>query len=203
MTLTPCPKLDCRAPITHWHDHGVIGACTFAMRGKPCQHAAGCHAPRETAPLHLPDVDTVAQAIYESDHHALPWGQVPAEAQDAYRRNARAVLDLIAAHQPVWVRVEPGTRIEAGQRCRVEYADGDATEYASVVWWTAEDDSTTTYVLHTPPEPEDPRVEVLAEELEAEDPHCDDEWPCAGAERFRGVARRVIARLDEMGGEGK
>ena len=57
-TLTPCPKPDCRAPITHWHDDfGNVFACYVAMRGEPCTHGDPCYAPRETAPLHLPDVD--------------------------------------------------------------------------------------------------------------------------------------------------
>lgn len=206
-TLTACPKLDCKAPITHWHDlDGDPCACNFAINGEPCMHADQddilCCAPRVTAPLHLPDVDAVARAIHEGDF-GLRWDAEAGSFKDAYRRNARAVLDLIAAHQPAWVRVEPGTRIEAGRRCRVERANGGASEFSSITWWTADDDSATTYVLHAPPEPEDPRVEVLAEEMEAEWPHCGHEWPCAGAERFRGAARRAINRLDEMGGEGK
>ena len=207
MTLPkPCTVPDCKAPITHWHCDDGLYACLSALNGRPCPHGdPPCYAPRvqPERPLHLPDVDTVARAIYESDHSLPEWEGEDDSVKDVYRRNARAVLDLIASNQPVWKRVEPGTRIEEGQRYRVEYAEGHVVEDVSIVWWIFQDDGTTTaYVLRTlPAEPEDPRVEVLAEEMEAEHPHCDDAWPCAGAERFRGAARRVIARLDEMGGD--
>ena len=132
MTLPkPCPKPDCPAPITHWHSlDGDPGACRFALRGEPCQHGylgRPCYAPRATAPLHLPDVDTVARKIYESEYD-MPWDDRHERVKDAYRRNARDVLDLIAAHQPVWKQVEPGTPIKAGTRYRRVCADGSTYE---------------------------------------------------------------------------
>ena len=205
-TLTPCPVPDCRAPITHHHgaSSGDLYACTSALNGRPCPHDQDdpCYAPRETAPLHLPDVDTAARKIYESDGYPTTrWDDESEAVKDDYRRNARDVLDLIAAHQPVWQRVEPGTLIKEGTRYRRVCADDSSYERI------AESDFISRGVIsidtRTIPAPEDPRVEVLAEEMEAEYPHCDDEWPCAGAERFRGAARRAIARLDAMGGEGK
>ena len=204
-TLTPCPKPDCRAPITHWHDGG-IGACLAALRGEPCPHGDSnipCYAPRETSPLHLPDVDAVARKIYESDGYpTTSWATQVEDVKDSYRANARAVLDLIAAHQPVWQRVEPGTLIKEGTRYRRETLNGSFWErIAAGDFLTG--DGIYSIDSRTVPAPEDPRVEVLAEEMEAEYPHCDDEWPCAGAERFRGAARRAIARLDAMGGEGR
>ena len=205
--LKPCPKSYCKAPIIHWHDiDGHVLACHSALNGKPCPHGSGglpCHTPRETSPMYLSDVDDVARVIYESDYSNASWATESDSVKDDYRANARAVLDLIANRQPVWKRVEPGAKVEKGQRYRVEYANGDAYELTAFGTRSIQDDGTTVYVLHTVPEPEDPRVEVLAEEMEAEYPHCDDEWPCAGAERFRGAARRAIARLDALGGEGK
>lgn len=128
-TLTPCPKPDCKAPITHWHDDGAIIACLSALNGKTCPHDdpdTTCHTPRETAPaspLRLPDVDTVARAIYESDY-GIPWDDEDDSVQDSYRSYAQAVLDLVVAHQPVWKRVEPGALIKAGTRYRRVYAEG-------------------------------------------------------------------------------
>ena len=142
MTLPkPCTVPDCPAPITHWHDGGVIGACTSALRGEPCPHGAGglpCYAPRATNPLHLPDVDAVERAIYESDHcppwddesdsPSINWDDELDRVKDPYRRSARAVLDLIAAHQPVWKQVEPGTLIKEGTRYRYEAPNGSSYE---------------------------------------------------------------------------
>lgn len=207
-TLTPCPKPDCRTHVTHYHgdSSGDIYACTASLNGRPCPHGqdSPCYAPRATSPMHLPDVDDVARVIHESDGYPTTnWANRSEDAKNDYLANARAVLDLIVACQPVWERAERGTRIEKGQRYRVEYANGDAYELTAFGTRSVQDDGTTVYVLRTVPAPEDPRVEVLAEEMEAECPHCDDEWPCAGAERFRGAARRAIARLDALGGEGK
>ena len=140
MTLpTPCPKPDCPAPITHWHNlDGEPCACYFALRGEPCQHDAdkiSCYAP---SPRHLPDVDAVERAIYESDHcppwddesdfPSINWDDELDSVKDAYRRSARAVLDLIAAHQPVWKQVEPGTLIKEGTRYRYEAPNGSSYE---------------------------------------------------------------------------
>ena len=131
-TLTPCPKPDCRAPITHWHDSvGDAFACFAALDGKPCPHGdAGspCYAPRETAPPHLPDVETVARAIYEGDGCPTSWATQSEGVKDSYRAGVREVLDVIAAHQPVWQRVEPGTLIKAGTRYRRETLNGSTWE---------------------------------------------------------------------------
>lgn len=135
-TLTPCTVSDCRAPITHWHDDfGNVFACLFALRGEPCPHldtygASRCCAPRETATLHLPDVDAVARAIFESEYAGTraKWDDQTDLVKPAYRRNAQAVLDLIAAHQPVWVEVPKGTLIKAGTRYRRGAPDGSTYE---------------------------------------------------------------------------
>ena len=128
-TLPPCTVPDCPAPITHWHGgDGDFYACIPALNGRPCPHD-DCYAPRETAPLHLPDVDRVARAIYESDDHpTTSWATRSEGVKDSYRANARDVLDLIAARQPVWHRVEPGTLIKAGTRYRRETLNGSFWE---------------------------------------------------------------------------
>ena len=130
-TLPPCTVPDCPAPIVHWHGcDGYVFACHATLNGKPCPHGdPACYAPRETAPLHLPDVDTVARAIYESDDHPIDsWATQNEDVKDSYRANARDVLDLIAAHQPVWQRVEPGTLIKGGTRYRRETLNGSFWE---------------------------------------------------------------------------
>ena len=125
----PCPKPDCKAPITHWHgSDDDLYACLPALNGRPCPHddqdTPPCRAPRETPdPLHLPDVDTVARKVYESEHDSR-WDDECDSIKDAYRDNARVVLDLIAAHQPVWVEVPKGTLIKAGTRYRLETSYG-------------------------------------------------------------------------------
>ena len=205
-TLTPCPKPDCRAPIAHYHgdSSGDIYACTAALNGRPCPHGqdSPCYAPRETAPLLVPDVDTVARKVRETCETWEKAEVVDLNDAPLPETIARAVLDLIAAHQPVWKRVEPGTLIKEGTRYRRETLNGSFWErIAAGDFLTG--DGNISIDPRTVPAPEDPRVEVLAEEMEAEYPHCDDEWPCAGAERFRGAARRAIARLDAMGGEDK
>ena len=134
-TLSPCPKPDCKAQVTHYHgaSSGDLYACTSALNGRPCPHDQDdpCYAPRETAPLHLPDVDAVARVIYESAR-GTNWDDEDDFVKDAYRVHARAVLDLIAAHQPVWKRVEPGTLIKEGTRYRRETPNGSFWERAAV-----------------------------------------------------------------------
>ena len=127
-TLTPCTVPDCPAPITHWHDGGVIGACTSALRCEPCQHDADklpCYAPRATNPLHLPDVEMVARKIYESDFLSTSWATQSDQVKDAYLTNAQAALDLIAAHQPAWVPINVDD-IRPGMRVRWVRGNSDA-----------------------------------------------------------------------------
>ena len=185
-TLTPCPVPDCRAPITHYHgaSSGDLYACTSALNGRPCPHGQDdpCYAPRETAPLHLPDVDTLARKTYEGDSdYGTNWDSV----KDSYRANARDVLDLIAAHQPVWERVEPGTLIKGGTRYRRETLNGSWERIAAEDFLTGDG----IYSIDTrtvPAEPEDPRVAVVIEwYVNAEQVGVNDD-----------DARDLLARLD-------
>lgn len=204
-TLIPCPKPDCRTPVTHWHGIGnEVDACNFALNGNPCMHiAAGdhrCYAPRvrPERPLHLPDVDTTARVIYES-YAAIPeWDAASEGIKDAYRRNARAVLDLIAAHQPVWKRVDPGTRVEKGQRYRIEYANGDAYELMTFETWSVRDDGTTVYFPRTVPAPE--TKDSIVREFAAELDRIYTERT-AGDGTWMGVLGTLVNRLDALGGE--
>lgn len=205
--LTPCPKPNCKAPIIHWHDlDGHVSVCRFALDGDPCLHVeAGnfrCYAPRETSPLHLPDVDTTARAIYESDNYypTTSWATQSEDVKDEYRRNARDVLDLIANRQPVWKRVEPGTRIEEGQRYRIEYANGDAYELTAFGTRSVQDDGTTVYVLSTPPTPE--TRDSIVREFAAELDRIYTERT-AGDSTWIGMLSTFVSRLDALGGEDK
>ena len=183
MTLPkPCTVPDCPAPITH---------CTPALRGEPCPHGDSnipCYAPRETSPLHLPDVDTVARVIYESDGCPTSWATQLEDAKDDYRRNARAVLDLIAAHQPVWRRVEPGTLIKEGTRYRRETLNGSWERIAAGDFLTG--DGIYSIDPRTVPEP------TLTERIRAA--LSDSPEP-----RITLDVADVEALLDMAGGEGK
>ena len=196
-TLTPCPKPDCRAPITHYHGNssGDIYACTSSLNGRPCPHGqdSPCYAPRETAPLLVPDVDTVARMIYESDDYPTnSWATQSEDVKDEYRRNAQAILDLIAAHQPVWKRVEPGTLIKAGTRYRRETLNGSSWERIAAGDFLSGDGSISIDPRTIPAEPEDPRVAVVLEFLDQTEP-----------ETHERDARELLARIDALGGEGK
>lgn len=191
-TLTPCPKPDCRAPIAHYHgdSSGDIYACTASLNGRPCPHGqdSPCYAPRATAPLHQPDVDTVARAIYESDC-IIPWGGRDDSVKDEYRRNARDVLDLIAAHQPVWVEVPKGTLIKAGTRWRRE-SEGYAQERIAAGDFLSGYGAYSIDARTIPAEPEDPRVAVVLEFLDQTEPGTHER-----------DARELLARIDALGGD--
>ena len=200
--MIPCPEPDCKAPVIHWHDiDGHVLACHSALNGKPCPHGSGglpCHTPRETSPMHLPDVDDVARVIYESDSYSTSWATESDSVKDDYRANARAVLDLIANRQPVWKRLEPGTNVEKGQRYRIEFADEYASERVSVACWTVPDNRDTYYVLRTVPAPE--TKESIIREFAAELDSIYTERT-AGDGTWMGVLGTFVNRLDALGGE--
>ena len=200
--MIPCPEPDCKAPVIHWHDiDGHILACHSALNGKPCPHGSGglpCHTPRETSPMHLPDVDDVARVIYESDFNDPQWDDESEGLKDVYRVRAQAALDLIANRQPVWKRVEPGAKVEKGQRYRVEYANGDAYELTAFGTRSVQDDGTTVYVLRTVPAPE--TKESIIREFAAELDSIYTERT-AGDGTWIGVLGTLVNRLDALGGE--
>lgn len=157
------------------------------------------------APVALPTVDVIGETIWRASLY--DGGAISVTGAEVI---ARAVLDLIAERVPVWKPVEPD-QIRPGMRVRRVTTDGTENTFTvgevtdervyfkgGYVWVGVGEGVWFVDPRTVPAEPEDPRVEVLAEEMEAEYPHCDDEWPCAGAERFRGAARRAIARLDAV-----
>ena len=202
--MIPCPEPDCKAPVIHWHDiDGHILACHSALNGKPCPHGSGglpCHTPRETSPMHLPDVEDVAMVIYESDFNDPQWDDESEGLKDVYRVRAQAALDLIANRQPVWKRVEPGAKIEKGQRYRIEYANGDAYELTAFGTRSVQNDGTTVYVLRTPDAPE--TKESIIREFAAELDSIYTERT-AGDGTWMGVLGTLVNRLDALGGEDK
>ena len=204
--LKTCPKSYCKAPIIHWHDDGAIIACLAVVNGEPCPHEDAripCYAPRvqpqPERPLNLPDVDTVARVIHESDGYPTTnWANRSESAKNDYRANARAVLDLIANRQPVWKRLEPGTNVEKGQRYRIEFADEYASERVSVACWTVPDNRDTYYVLRTVPAPE--TKESIIREFAAELDSIYTERT-AGDGTWIGVLGTLVSRLDALDGE--
>ena len=204
--LKACPKSYCKAPIIHWHDDGAIIACLAVVNGEPCPHEDAripCYAPRvqpqPERPLNLPDVDTVARVIHESDGYPTTnWANRSEDAKNDYLANARAVLDLIVACQPVWERAERGTRIEKGQRYRIEYANGDAYELTAFGTRSVQDDGTTVYVRRTVPEPD--TKESIIREFAAELDSIYTERT-AGDGTWIGVLGTLVSRLDALDGE--
>ena len=206
--MIPCQRPNCKAPIIHWHDDGAIIACLAVVNGEPCPHEDAhipCYAPRvqpqPERPLNLPDVDTVARVIHESDGYPTTnWANRSEDAKSDYLANARAVLDLIVACQPVWERAERGTRIEKGQRYRIEYANGDAYELTAFGTRSVQEDGTAVYVLRTPDAPE--TKESIIREFAAELDSIYTERT-AGDGTWMGVLGTLVNRLDALGGEDK
>ena len=151
------------------------------------------HLPASAAaPVVLPTVEEVALTIMQDD------GYPHREMAPAYLTIAQAVLDLIASRVRHWVPVEPGTIIKVGTRVRRPYSFRSGyVEYTEYEERAARDDF---YIdpATVPAEPEDPRVELLAEELEAASGCCFDSWPCSEADRWYRDARLILARLDAV-----
>ena len=148
------------------------------------------HLPASAAaPVVLPTAKEVREAIIAGTKLG---GWMPHTA-------AQAVLDLIASRVRHWVPVEPGTLIKAGTHYRIECCDGRANEYVASCDRKT-DESVPVYIdpATVPAEPEDPRVELLAEELEAASGCCFDSWPCSEADRWYRDARLILARLDAV-----
>lgn len=101
-----------------------------------------------------------------------------------------------------------GTRAEANAgapSCLVAYGKRNVTALAEcrlpgtlVRWERVHLDASTFDAADKAAEPEDPRVELLAEELEAASGCCFDSWPCSEADRWYRDARLILARLDAV-----
>ena len=101
-----------------------------------------------------------------------------------------------------------GTRAEANAgapSCLVAYGKRNVTALAEcrlpgtlVRWERVHLDASTLDAADKAAEPEDPRVELLAEELEAASGCCFDSWPCSEADRWYRDARLILARLDAV-----
>ena len=145
------------------------------------------HLPKPAA-VTLPTVEEVLDII---------------KAGGFYSDTARAVLDFIAARLPVWQPVEPGTTIKAGTRVRDELTtDGEASEWDLSTDITFGDPPDVRRMWldprTVPAEPEDPRVELVAEELHSHG-GCEEKWPCCSVstvENYRHDARDILAKLD-------
>lgn len=147
--LAPCAKPDCRAPITHWHDSaGNVFACYIEMHGEPCTHDdPACFAPRETAPLHLPNRAALAGwllgPLTTFKRSGTPGGEF---------QIADEVTRFLTKYTHHWVPVEPGTLIKEGTRYRHECENGEAVECIAAGDFFI-GNSASFYVLHTVPTP--------------------------------------------------
>ena len=149
----------------------------------------------QPAPIVLPTAKEVREAIIAGTKLG---GWMPHTA-------AQAILDLIAARLPVWQPVEPGTVIKAGTVHRLEWAH-KLGEVTAVERTNAHDitigptDPARYYVdpRTVPAEPEDPCVELVAEELHNHG-GCEETWPrcsVSTVENYRNDARDLLARID-------
>lgn len=215
MTLPTCPREDCTFAGPH-HDHcRTTGEARDRSEESDCMHCATpkysrCYALRTPQPqpaaVVLPTVDEVASVVARSDPRA-------ATVHGRHIRAAQAALDLIAARLPVWQPVEPQpidpADVRVGDRVRVEWKTGDATvtdveadgdiglltDDGGILWASLagdRHDRADLYLLHRP-EPEDPRVAVVAKAMsDALDDNgvttCD--WTAE--------ARDILAKLDGL-----
>ena len=196
MTLPTCPREDCTFTGPH-HDHDKrTGEVRDRSKVTDCQCDAStpyytrCYAPRTPQPqpaaVVLPTVDEVADVLRSGDGLRF------------YSDSARDILDLVAAHLPVWQPVEPGTVIKAGTRWRCESGEGATLrveEETAATPYTCRPSACRYFIdpRTVPAEPEDPRVAVVAKAMsDALDDNgvttCD--WTAE--------ARDILAKLDGL-----
>ena len=221
MTLPTCPREDCTAACDHTHvlTTGKPYPCFLQVGGSCTGHqidrnynTTRCYAPRTPQPqpaaVVLPTVDEAARVIPEA------WAN-PSSVGSVHLIAAQAVLDLIAARLPVWHPVEPGTAIKAGTRWRCESGEGATLrveEETAATPYTCRPSACRYFIdpRTVPAEPEDPCVELVAEELHNHG-GCEETWPrcsvstadhpnapyCA-VENYRNDARDLLARIDAV-----
>lgn len=132
-------------------------------------------APR---PVRLPTVEECHQAIGASCTNALV-------------DPASVVLDLVAS-RPLVSLLGVRKRLTHGQATSAMNSRSDPPEVRVHL------DATTLDAADKAAGPEDSRVELLAEELEAASGCCFDSWPCSEADRWYRDARLILARLDAV-----
>ena len=195
-TLPTCPREDCTFTGPH-HDHDKrTGEVRDRSKVTDCACDAStpyytrCYAPRTPQPqpaaVVLPTVDEVADVLRSGDGLRF------------YSDSARDILDLVAAHLPVWQPVEPGTVIKAGTRWRCESGEGATLrveEETAATPYTCRPSACRYFIdpRTVPAEPEDPRVAVVAKAMsDALDDNgvttCD--WTAE--------ARDILAKLDGL-----
>ena len=131
-----------------------------------------------------PRIEAAARAIYTADQQdgdEQCWDTDTDAIRDTYVRLAKAAADALGGGTVSgwgYYRTKPVV-IEARQLVGTNAEiHADAADKAA--------------------EPEDPRVELLAEELEAASGCCFDSWPCSEADRWYRDARLILARLDAV-----
>lgn len=177
-----------RPPVTAILD-AILAAADDAKRAhdQMCDLAETLLPAPQPPAVVLPTVDEVARTIMLDD------GYPHREIDPAYLRNAQAVLDLIAGRVTPWKPVAPGTTIKAGARYRIEW-DGDgvrAMERTHAEGFTIDPTDPARYFIDprtVPAEPEDPRVAVV------------EEWLDAIGDTGEGPAD-LLVRLDAMGAD--
>lgn len=204
MNLPTCPREDCPATIDHWHDGGGDALVCSRQLGRACfGHESGrtersdfatrCYAPRTPQPQPAAVVLPTVKEVRRTMDDAYIWHDA---AQD--------VLDLISARLPVWQPVAPGTTIKAGTRVRSEWTTtgGEASEWdlSTDITFGDPPDVRRVYIdpRTVPAEPEDPALELVAEELH-DHGGCEETWPrcsVSTVENYRNDARDLLARID-------
>lgn len=161
----------------------------------PCP---SCIAPEawRAVPGHESDRETLAPVVLPNRAALAGWLLGPLTT---FKRSgtpggefqiADEVIRFLTEYTHHWVPVEPGTKVEKGQRYRIEYVDGDAYERTAGGSWDVHGDGTTVYVLRTVPAP------TLTERIRAA---CND----SPESRITLDVADVEALLDMAGGEDK
>ena len=223
--LTICPREDCTATYRHWHTPiaGLVVECPCLPDA--CTHtgfpaATSCHEPRPqadlTEPVDLPTAEELAKVMYRAIYGPPiltdPFAAASGDARRRYLAASEAALALIRERlapvewQPIdFADIRPGMRVRkeapgfestltvAGTGPRWLYNGSGGSIWDHEGTWSVDP--------RTVPEPEDPRVERVAQALyeaghDSTRPGWQDVTDKTRAKHLK-LARAAVAAIDE------